>query len=92
MKQNNNITSSASKTLMKKANVPVVPGYHGTDQSLANLTAEAEKIGYPVIIKAWHGGGGKGMKIVERKEDLEVHEMNRFIINLMVFFFFSFHQ
>lgn len=57
---------------MKKANVPVVPGYHGTDQSLANLTAEAEKIGYPVIIKAWHGGGGKGMKIVERREDLEV--------------------
>lgn len=60
---------------MKNANVPVVPGYHGTDQSLANLTAEAEKIGYPVIIKAWHGGGGKGMKIVERREDLEVCDL-----------------
>ena len=71
---------------MKKANVPVVPGYHGTDQSLTNLTAEAEKIGYPVIIKAGHGGGGKGMKIVERKEDLEVRASDCY--TLPFFFFF----
>ena len=57
-------SKSAAKTLMAKAGVPLVPGYHGDDQSPAMLAREAEKIGYPVLIKATSGGGGKGMKIV----------------------------
>ncbi len=58
-----------SKVLMAKAGVPLVPGYHGEDQSEKTLKAAAAKIGYPVLIKASAGGGGKGMKIVERPED-----------------------
>eukprot|EP01080_Neovahlkampfia_damariscottae_P005074 gene5074-8674_t len=58
-----------SKILMEKANVPVVPGYHGDDQSEEVLMRESDKIGYPVLIKAVSGGGGKGMKIVEKRED-----------------------
>ncbi len=53
---------SESKRLMAKAGVPLVPGYHGEDQSPALLAAEAAKIGFPVLIKASAGGGGKGMK------------------------------
>ncbi|MEM9197833.1 MAG: biotin/lipoyl-containing protein, partial [Pseudomonadota bacterium] len=56
----------AAKALMEKAGVPVVPGYHGADQDPAFLAAEAEAIGYPVLIKARAGGGGKGMRLVER--------------------------
>ena len=59
----------AAKALMVEAGVPVVPGYHGADQSDALLAAEAEKIGYPVLIKAVAGGGGKGMRLVERPGD-----------------------
>ena len=59
----------AAKALVEKANVPVVPGYHGAEQDPAFLAAEAEKIGYPVLIKAVAGGGGKGMKKVERAEE-----------------------
>ncbi len=55
----------AAKALMIKADVPVVPGYHGADQDDALLAAEAGKIGYPVLIKAVAGGGGKGMRLVE---------------------------
>ncbi len=58
-----------AKTLMEKAGVPVVPGYHGADQSDATLKAQAAKIGYPVLIKAAAGGGGKGMRLVERTAD-----------------------
>jgi 3-methylcrotonyl-CoA carboxylase alpha subunit len=57
-------SKSASKVLMAKAGVPLVPGYHGDDQSPELLKREAGKIGYPVLIKASAGGGGKGMKIV----------------------------
>lgn len=57
---------SAAKALMSEAGVPVVPGYHGEDQSPERLAAEAEKAGYPVLIKASAGGGGKGMRIVEQ--------------------------
>ncbi|WP_406672458.1 acetyl/propionyl/methylcrotonyl-CoA carboxylase subunit alpha [Natronospira sp.] len=57
-------SKSASKHIMEKAGVPVVPGYHGEDQSDETLTAEAEKIGYPLMIKAVSGGGGKGMRVV----------------------------
>jgi 3-methylcrotonyl-CoA carboxylase alpha subunit len=56
----------AAKALMVKAGVPVVPGYHGADQDAAQLASEAAKIGYPVLIKAVAGGGGKGMRLVEK--------------------------
>ena len=58
-------SKSAAKAIMANAHVPVVPGYHGDDQAPALLAAEAAKIGYPVLIKATAGGGGKGMKIAE---------------------------
>jgi 3-methylcrotonyl-CoA carboxylase alpha subunit len=57
-------SKSAAKTLMEKAGVPLVPGYHGDDQSLGVLAAAADRIAYPVLIKASAGGGGKGMKVV----------------------------
>src|SRR5437868_7084293 len=56
-------SKSAAKTIMAKAGVPLTPGYHGDDQSPAVLAREAAAIGYPVLIKATAGGGGKGMKI-----------------------------
>ncbi len=59
----------AAKKLMEKAGVPVVPGYHGADQDAVKLQAEAGKIGYPVMIKAVAGGGGKGMRMVESSGD-----------------------
>ncbi|WP_288254235.1 acetyl/propionyl/methylcrotonyl-CoA carboxylase subunit alpha [uncultured Hydrogenophaga sp.] len=58
-----------SKRLMEKAGVPLVPGYHGTDQDPALLQREADRIGYPALIKASAGGGGKGMRVVEKSED-----------------------
>jgi 3-methylcrotonyl-CoA carboxylase alpha subunit len=58
-----------SKQLMEKAGVPLVPGYHGADQSPALLQREADRIGYPVLIKASAGGGGKGMRAVDKSED-----------------------
>ena len=58
-----------SKQLMEKAGVPLVPGYHGSDQSPELLQREADRIGYPVLIKASAGGGGKGMRAVEKSED-----------------------
>ncbi len=62
-------SKSAAKKLMGAADVPLTPGYHGDDQTPALLHAEADKIGYPVLIKAAAGGGGKGMRLVERSED-----------------------
>ncbi len=59
----------AAKTLMAAAGVPVTPGYMGAEQSPAHLAAEAGKIGYPVLIKAVAGGGGKGMRLVEAPGD-----------------------
>ncbi|MGJ5618616.1 acetyl/propionyl/methylcrotonyl-CoA carboxylase subunit alpha [Sulfitobacter sp. MF3-043] len=61
----------AAKALMIKAGVPVVPGYHGSDQDDALLEAEADKIGYPVLIKAVAGGGGKGMRLVEKAKEFQ---------------------
>ncbi|SER64096.1 acetyl/propionyl/methylcrotonyl-CoA carboxylase subunit alpha [Giesbergeria anulus] len=58
-----------SKQLMEKAGVPLVPGYHGSDQDERLLQHEADRIGYPVLIKASAGGGGKGMRVVEKSED-----------------------
>src|SRR6202161_114737 len=57
-------SKSASKAAMAAAGVPVAPGYHGDEQSLERLIAEAERIGFPLIIKASAGGGGKGMQVV----------------------------
>ena len=62
---------SAAKALMERSGVPVVPGYHGDAQDLATLSAAAERIGYPALLKASAGGGGKGMRVVERAADLE---------------------
>jgi 3-methylcrotonyl-CoA carboxylase alpha subunit len=59
----------AAKALMEKAGVPVVPGYHGQNQDPEHLAGAAEAIGYPVLIKAVAGGGGKGMRLVERASD-----------------------
>jgi len=59
----------AAKTLMEKAGVPVVPGYHGDNQDGAFLKSEADRIGYPVLIKARAGGGGKGMRRVDQAAD-----------------------
>ncbi|HET9680213.1 MAG TPA: acetyl/propionyl/methylcrotonyl-CoA carboxylase subunit alpha [Gammaproteobacteria bacterium] len=59
----------AAKALMEKANVPVVPGYHGKKQDTDFLAKEADKIGYPLMIKASAGGGGKGMRIVNKAAD-----------------------
>ncbi|OLF73177.1 methylcrotonoyl-CoA carboxylase [Maricaulis sp. W15] len=58
-----------AKALMEKAGVPVTPGYHGDNQDPAHLEAEAGRIGYPVLIKAVAGGGGKGMRKVDAAED-----------------------
>ncbi|KAM0890798.1 hypothetical protein ACQ4PT_026812 [Festuca glaucescens] len=60
---------SASKRIMGAAGVPLVPGYHGADQDIELLKLEADKIGYPVLIKPTHGGGGKGMRIVQGPDD-----------------------
>lgn len=62
-------SKSAAKTLMESANVPLVPGYHGESQDPDLLQREADRIGYPVLLKASAGGGGKGMRVIERSED-----------------------
>ncbi|RWA83001.1 acetyl/propionyl/methylcrotonyl-CoA carboxylase subunit alpha [Mesorhizobium sp.] len=59
----------AAKRLMEKAGVPVVPGYHGEAQEIVLLASKAREIGYPVLIKARAGGGGKGMRRVDHPDD-----------------------
>lgn len=56
---------------MQKANVPVVPGYEGDEQDPQHLQKQADKIGYPVLIKATLGGGGKGMRIVNTSHEFQ---------------------
>jgi 3-methylcrotonyl-CoA carboxylase alpha subunit len=63
-------SKSEAKRIMGEAGVPLVPGYHGSKQTPKALEAEANKIGYPVLLKASAGGGGKGMRRVDRAEDL----------------------
>lgn len=63
-------SKSEAKLLMGTAGVPMVPGYHGTDQSDQTLQKEAKGIGYPLLIKAAYGGGGKGMRVVENSQSL----------------------
>jgi 3-methylcrotonyl-CoA carboxylase alpha subunit len=62
-------SKSAAKASMAQAGVPLLPGYHGEEQGEARLAAEAARIGYPVLIKASAGGGGKGMRIVQQPQD-----------------------
>ncbi|MGH7189628.1 MAG: biotin carboxylase N-terminal domain-containing protein, partial [Acetobacteraceae bacterium] len=64
-------SKSAAKTIMQRAGVPLVPGYHDEAQDLATLSAAANRIGYPVLVKASGGGGGKGMRVVAREAELE---------------------
>ncbi|MDE2402052.1 MAG: acetyl/propionyl/methylcrotonyl-CoA carboxylase subunit alpha [Burkholderiales bacterium] len=64
-------SKSAAKTLMEQAGVPLVPGYHGDRQEPGFLQAEADRIGYPVLIKASAGGGGKGMRAVHSAAEFE---------------------
>ena len=62
-------SKSEAKKLMEAAGVPLTPGYHGDEQAPAYLHQQADAIGYPVLIKAAAGGGGKGMRLVEKSED-----------------------
>ena len=62
-------SKTRAKEIMAAANVPLVPGYYGDNQDPAFLQSEAEKIGYPVLIKAAFGGGGRGMRVVEQAND-----------------------
>ncbi|MFY8274972.1 acetyl/propionyl/methylcrotonyl-CoA carboxylase subunit alpha [Pseudoalteromonas sp. SSDWG2] len=62
-------SKTRAKEIMADANVPLVPGYYGDKQEPDFLAAEADKIGYPVLIKAAYGGGGKGMRVVRDKRD-----------------------
>ena len=62
-------SKSEAKKLMEKAGVPLTPGYHGDHQEPGFLNVQADAIGYPVLIKAAAGGGGKGMRLVEKSED-----------------------
>jgi len=64
-------SKSAAKSLMEKAGVPLVPGYHGEDQDADLLQAEADRIAYPVLLKASAGGGGKGMRVVEQASEFK---------------------
>ena len=64
-------SKSAAKAIMEDAGVPLVPGYHGKDQSPDLLRAEAEKCGFPLLLKAVAGGGGKGMRVVENRAEFD---------------------
>ncbi|MBU2179309.1 MAG: acetyl/propionyl/methylcrotonyl-CoA carboxylase subunit alpha, partial [Gammaproteobacteria bacterium] len=72
-------SKSAAKEIMSKAGVPLVPGYHGDNQDEAFLAAEADKVGYPLLLKAAYGGGGKGMKVVWQKSEFieQLHSAKR---------------
>ena len=61
----------AAKKTMEKAGIPIIPGYHGSEQDIKYLVKEGKKIGFPLLVKAAAGGGGKGMRIVYSKDTLE---------------------
>ncbi len=63
-------SKSRSKEIMQKAGIPTIPGYNGQDQSVEIFINESEKIGFPILIKAAAGGGGKGMRIVYDKQEI----------------------
>ncbi len=62
-------SKAAAKARMEPAGVPLIPGYHGADQDDETLSAKAAEVGFPLMLKAAAGGGGKGMRVVERAED-----------------------
>ncbi|HEV7815080.1 MAG TPA: acetyl/propionyl/methylcrotonyl-CoA carboxylase subunit alpha [Janthinobacterium sp.] len=64
-------SKSAAKSLMEKAGVPLVPGYHGDIQDADFLHRQADRIGYPVLLKASAGGGGKGMRVIDKSDDFK---------------------
>ena len=64
-------SKAAAKALMERSGVPLVPGYHGDDQAFATLREAASAIGYPVLLKASAGGGGRGMRVVESEAELQ---------------------
>ena len=64
-------SKSAAKTIMAKAGVPLIPGYHGDNQEPKTLKKEADNLGYPVLLKAAAGGGGKGMRAVQTEADFD---------------------
>lgn len=64
-------SKQVAKQLLENTRVPLTPGYHGLDQSESQLLLEAEKIGFPVLLKAANGGGGKGMRAVHAKQDFQ---------------------
>lgn len=64
-------SKSAAKAIMQEAGVPLVPGYHGSEQDAATLKQEAEAVGFPLLLKAAYGGGGKGMRVVEQLADFD---------------------
>jgi 3-methylcrotonyl-CoA carboxylase alpha subunit len=64
-------SKSAAKSIMGEAGVPLIPGYHGSDQSVERLQQAADEIGYPVLLKAVAGGGGKGMRLVHAGAEFE---------------------
>jgi 3-methylcrotonyl-CoA carboxylase alpha subunit len=76
-------SKSAAKEIMSKAGVPLVPGYHGDNQDETFLAAEANRIGYPLLLKAAYGGGGKGMKVVWQASEFmeQLHSAKREAIN-----------
>ena len=66
-----NLLCRGAKEIMSSSSVPIIPGYYGSDQSDSRLEKEAEGIGYPVLLKADRGGGGKGMRIVESSDQFQ---------------------
>ncbi|MGY8862381.1 MAG: acetyl-CoA carboxylase biotin carboxylase subunit, partial [Pseudomonadales bacterium] len=66
-------SKSAAKIIMTAANIPLVPGYHGADQNDELLQREADQMGYPLLIKAVAGGGGKGMRVVDSSPEFLTH-------------------